>query len=507
MFIPYFLESDRYLSEDMEILVASIIIIVTSVILFFLYRNIAVELRKTKEERLALKAQRDQAKGKIDDTKEHLFVDEKKPKKITGTIYEQIDQTLAYEKEGTVSALFYLNLDGFKSVVEKIGSDEANKAIKEIAARLKKVGEKKHLAGSWKDDVFLFYYPGPIDNNLIRDMASKIQEAVSIPLKKTQDILTTSIGIAVFPYDGIRASQLVKNAEVALYVAKKQGKNQFAMYSAELLEAEQFNMSYYQEIKKSIQNEEFILYYQPIVDVKTGKIIGFESLLRWNHPTMGVLPPGKFLNVMDLTGDITWFGTWGFERVVKQLVAWKKLFRIRDIFISINLSPKQLMMDGLARTFFDIIRKYELDTESICFEIIDYYTVIRNPIAASNLHEFRRYGFRVAMDDLGENFELIQDMDKIVANMIKISREDVLKVSRGEEGSDKIMRTISLAISKQKVVVTEGIEDERMISEFAALQVRFMQGYYFSQPKSTEETQAMLKTPPWNMHSFSKLIK
>ncbi len=131
LFISYFLESDRYLSEDMEILVASIIIIITSVILFFLYRNIAIELRKTKEERMALKAQREQAKSQTEDTKEHLFVDGKKPKKISGSIYEQIDQTLAYEKEGTVSALFYLNLDGFKSVVEKIGPDEANKAIKD----------------------------------------------------------------------------------------------------------------------------------------------------------------------------------------------------------------------------------------------------------------------------------------------------------------------------------------------------------------------------------------
>ena len=502
-----FLQGDRYLSQDMEILVASIIIVITSIALFFLYRNVIKELKKSKEERMALKQKEAFEKADQEDSKEHLFTDTKKVKKASGSILDQVDYALAMETEGTVSALFYLNLDNFASVVEKIGEDEANKAIKEITQRLKKLGEKKHLAGNWKEDIFLYYYPGPIDHNLINEMANQLLEQVSIPLKKSGEILTTSIGITVFPYDGITAQALVKNAEVAVYVAKKQGKNQFAMYSAELLEAEQFNVTYYQEIKKSIQNEEFILYYQPIVDVKTGKIIGFESLLRWNHPTMGVLPPGKFLNVMDLTGDITWFGTWGFERVVKQLVAWKKLFRIRDMFISINLSPKQLMMDHLARRFFDIIRKYELDTESICLEIIDYYTVIKHPIASSNLAEFRRYGFRVAIDDLGENFELVNDLDKVPANIIKISRDDILRVVRNEESSEKIVRVISQAIAKQKVVISEGIEDDAMVQSLSSYQVRFMQGYFFSAAKSTEEATAMLKNPPWNMHSFSKIIK
>jgi diguanylate cyclase (GGDEF)-like protein len=506
--IVFFL-TGNYLSEDIEILVAVIIILVTSVVLFFLYRNVVSELRKFKEERIAFKKDKEAASGnKDEESVEHLF--EKKdraPKKFTGDIFQQLDQTLQYEKEGMVSALFYLNLDNFKSSVEKMGGDVANKAIKEIAQRLKKVGEKKHLSGNWKEDIFLYYYPGPIDNELIKQMANQLMTAVSAPLKSTTELLTTSMGIALFPYDGINASQLVKNAEVALYVAKKQGKNQFALYSAELLESEQFNVTYYQEIKRSIQNEEFILYYQPMVDVKTGKIIAFESLLRWNHPTLGVLPPSKFLNVMDLTGDITWFGSWGFERVVKQYVQWKKLFRIRDLFISINLSPKQLMMDGLARTFFDIVRKNEFDTESFCLEIIDYYTVVRNPIALHNMNEFRRYGFRVAMDDLGDQYELLTDMDRVIANIIKINREDILKIVNGSEGSDKVLRTIGLATQKQKVVIAEGIEDERMVQMLSTHGVRFMQGYYFSPPKSTDEAQAMLKTPPWGMHSFSKLTK
>ncbi len=222
---------------------------------------------------------------------------------------------------------------------------------------------------------------------------------------------------------------------------------------------------------------------------------------------MGVLPPSKFLNVMDLTGDITWFGSWGFERVVKQYVQWKNLYRIRDMFISINLSPKQLMMDGLAKTFFDIVRKNEFDTEAFCLEIIDFYTVVKSPIAVHNLQEFRRYGFRLAVDDLGDNFELIADMDRLIANIVKINREDMMKIENNFEEAEQILRVITAAIAKQKVVIVEGIENEAMISLLAAQQVRFMQGYYFGAPKSTEETQKLLKNPPWGMNSFSKLIR
>jgi len=319
--------------------------------------------------------------------------------------------------------------------------------------------------------------------------------------------ITTSIGIVIFPYDGISASHLIKNGEIALYVSKKEGKNRYYLYSQDLIEKEQFNIGYYQEIKRSISNDEFLLYYQPIIDIKTGKIIGLESLLRWNHPVMGILPPGKFLNVMDLTGDITWFGTWGFERIVKQYVEWKKLYRIRDLFISTNLSPKQLMVESLAKSFFDIVKKYEFNAESFCLEINDYYTIVKNPIAMANLAEFRKYGFRIAIDDLGDQFEIIKDMESIKASIIKISREDTLKVMNGFEETEKIIRSIQMAIQKQKVVIAEGIENEEMIKKMISLDIRFLQGYYFSVPKSIVEIGELLQNPPWDMDTFDRFFQ
>jgi len=315
------------------------------------------------------------------------------------------------------------------------------------------------------------------------------------------------LGVCLFPYDGITAENLLKNAEIAVYVAKKESKNRFYMYSENLIEKEQFNVEYYKQIKKSIENDEFLLYYQPIVDVRTGKIIGLESLLRWQHPTLGILSPGKFLNVMDLTGDITWFGIWGFEKVTEQYSAWKKNIKLGDFFISINLGPKQLYVEGLARQYFEIAGKHGLSTENFCLEILDFYSITHNDIAQNNLKEFRRFGFRLAIDDVGPDFAIINDMPKISATIIKLSRGNLLLMGTDDVDKERIERVISAARSHQKIIIAEGIEEENTIRMLNKYDIRFMQGYYFSEPISVEQAQKMIHKSPWDMNSFNHLIK
>jgi len=495
-----------YPGETWELVAAIVIIFMTCLVLYFLFKNVMKEIKKEKNDRKLLKTKQDE--GENASNKQAKLISEsktisKKSKDIVGLI----DQEIRHTKEGAISVLFFMNLDNFRFIVDKYDQKEVDKIILEIEKRLKRTQSKSSICGHYEDDIFICYLSGKIDNDVIQRSAQELLLMVSEPLKSVAENITTSIGIVVFPYDGINATQLIKNAEIALYVSKKEGKNRFALYSEDLIEKEQFNINYYQEIKKSISHDEFLLYYQPIVDIKTGKIIGLESLLRWNHPTMGILPPGKFLNVMDLTGDITWFGTWGFEKVVSQYVNWKKQFRVKDVFISINLSPKQLMVQNLAKSFFDIVKKHEVTTEIFCLEILDYYTIIKNPIAIHNLGEFRKFGFRIAIDDLGDQFELVTDMDSIQATIIKISREDVLKIMNDFPESDQIQRVIQFAMKKQKIVIAEGIEDEIMIQKIADLDVRFLQGYFFSPPKSTEDVTQMLKKSPWDMNTFDKFYK
>lgn len=489
-------------ADAFELVVAAVLVILVSIAVFFLYRNLAKEFRELKRAKQAM-VQR--LEGLEDEEEEEDELDTKALK--NAGLFTQINEAIKKTTEGQLACLYSIDLDDFRHVHEAYNAKEIQKIDNEIVKRLKKYGGKQAITGHLDEDTFLFYFQGTVDAETMSKIGEDLLGIINDPIKLIDTRLTASIGLVVFPYDGISAEHLYKNAQVAVYVAKKAGKNQMHMFSEDLIDSEQYNVQYYQEIKKSISNDEFLLYYQTIVDVKTGKIIGLESLLRWNHPKKGILPPGKFLNVMELTGDITWFGTWGFEKTVKQYKDWISQARIRDLFISTNLSPKQLETPGLADQFLSITKKYGLSPELFCMEIINFYQILEDKVALKNIDQFRKYGFRIAVDDMGENFRIVSDMQKIPAGIVKLTRNHILHIMDNGENTGYYKRVIKEAIDKSKLVVAEGIETEEMIAEIFNLGIRFMQGYYFNQPKSVIEIEKMVMKSPWNMDSFSHLIE
>lgn len=488
-------------AKPYEIVVAVLLVIISTAALFFLYHNVVKSLRENRKEKQAIN--KDQQK----ESKISLFKNKKNPILEVYNIKDKINKDILNTKEGDLRILFSIDIDDFRPIAEEYEQKQLDKMIKEIEKRLDKLSEESHISGHIEKDKFVYYYIGEVTNELIVQVAQDLLMTIHEPLKVDDVQVTASIGVCVFPYDGIDADGLLKNAELAVYVAKKEGKAKYNLYSADMIEKERFNISYYQEIKDAIENDQFLLYYQPMVDVRTGKIIGLESLLRWNHPEMGVLPPSKFLNVMDLTGDITWFGMWGFERVVQKYSEWLREFRIRQLFISINLSPKQLFIEDLASKFYDVTTKYSMKPDNFTLEILDYYTIDRNEIAMRNLHEFKKYGFRVAIDDHGDDFELINDMPNIVANIIKIPRHDTLMIMDEDPISEQIKKLIDVAFQNHKVVITEGIENTNMIMKLSEWNIRFMQGYHFSEPVEVEKAKEMVRKSPWKMDSFSQYLK
>jgi diguanylate cyclase (GGDEF)-like protein len=494
-----FLESTVGRARPYEIVVAILLVIISSVALFFLYKNVSKHLIKSKKDQQAMSMNQEvQPSGE----KKEFRLFSRNKDVHTSDLKGRINYDILKSEEGDLRVLYSIDIDDFRTYVEKFDQKALDKITNEIEKRLVKYADKRDVAGHLGKDRFVYYYTGECNSETITKTAEDLLALINEPLK-TEDIqLTASMGVCVFPYDGIDADGLIKNADLAVYVAKKEGKARYNLYSEDMIEKERFNISYYEEIKNAIDNDEFLLYYQPIVDVKTGKIIGLESLLRWNHPEMGILPPGKFLNVMDLTGDITWFGMWGFERVVKKYNDWLKEFRIRQLFISINLSPKQLLIEDLARKFYDVTTKYSMKPDNFAFEVLDYFTVNRNEIAMNNLHEFRRYGFRVAIDDNGDNFEVVNHMEDIVANIYKLPRNDLLMVMDDDPITEDIMRVIKAAKDNHKIVIAEGIENTEMLKKMSDWGIRFMQGYYFSEPVDVDKAKEMVKKSPWNLDSF-----
>lgn len=494
--------------QAFEIVTTALIVIMTIVALVFLYRNLSKEIQEFRRNRQAMIEREERllsGEKEEESEPEDLDVESKEFKNLG--LLQQINNHIERSKEGTLSALYNIDIDDFRRIAEDYQEKDIVKIKNELVKKLKKYGGKNAITGSLDSDTFLFYYFGEIGAENMNEVGEGLLKILREPIKVGNVKLTASVGVVVFPYDGINAEQLYKNSEVAVYVAKKSGKDKLHMYSEDLIDSEQDNINYYQEIKKSISNDEFLLYYQTIVDVKTGKIIGLESLLRWNHPKKGILPPSRFLNVMELTGDITWFGTWGFEKTVKQYKDWVTKTRIGDLFISTNLSPKQLEVDGLSKQFFDITKKYGLSPEMFCLELNNYYEVLQNKTAMKNITEFRKYGFRTAVDDYGPNFEIIGDMSRVLGSIIKITRNQVLHIMDNGENSHMLTRVINEAKEKSKIVIAEGLENEEMIKKIYDLGIRFMQGYYFNQPKSVIEIEKMIMKSPWNMNSFQHIIE
>jgi predicted signal transduction protein with EAL and GGDEF domain len=492
-------------AQAFEIVTAVVLVIVTIVALFFLYRNLSREIKEYRRNRDAMLERDERLQNGEEEAEDDLDLESKEFKDLH--LFMQINSAIDRAGEGSLSALYSIDIDDFRNVCENNSEKDIAKIKNELSKRLKKFGGKNSIAGHLDDDSFLFYYFGKIDAESLSTIGDGLLKTIREPIKTGNVKLTASVGVVVFPYDGISAELLYRNAQIGVYVAKKSGKNQLHMYSEDLIDSEQYNSKYYQEIKKSISKDEFLLYYQTIVDVKTGKIIGLESLLRWNHPTKGILAPSKFINVMELTGDITWFGTWGFEKTVKQYKDWVSKTRVGDLFISTNLSPKQLEVEGLAKQFFDIAKKYGLSPELFCLELNNYYDIASTKKAIQNMANFRKYGFRISIDDVGPNFEIAADMGRIPAGIVKLTRNNVLHIMDEGENVGFLKRVIKEAKDKSKIIVAEGLENEEMIKKVYDLGIRFMQGYYFNKPKSVIEIEKMIMKSPWNMSSFQNIIE
>ncbi|QWC00385.1 GGDEF domain-containing phosphodiesterase [Mycoplasmatota bacterium] len=468
--------------QSYEIVVAVVIIVLTVVVLFFLYKNVMNALRENKKEK-------------------HLLNNGNILNDILNTeIISDINHDILIAHEDAIRVFYNIDIDNFSYFTNIYKAKDIKKIYNEIENRLMNKADGQHLVSHLKKDKFIFYYKGHVESQTIKDVADDLLKMISEKPFNLDDIkLTVSIGISVFPEDARTAEALLDKSNLALHLAQKQGHNRYYQYSEEQIEKEKLNIDYYQDIKKSIENHEFILYYQPIVDIETGHMIGMESLLRWNHPEMGVLVPSKFLKEMDVTGNITWFALWGFERVVCIYKKWSEDLKIKDLFLSINLSPKQLYIENLADRFHEILEKYGLEAKNFVFEVLEYYTVLDNEVGKQNISNLRHLGFKVAIDETGDDFQLIDEMKTVEADIIKIPRMYLQVMLKEDSLVENIESLIKVSKENNKLVIIEGVETEDTLNKIKNKNLRYVQGYYFSQPVDIEDAKKMLKKVPWKI--------
>ncbi len=387
-------------------------------------------------------------------------------------------------------SLLYVDLDKFGNVFETLGKRNCNIIVKDLCKKIMNNLPNRVEFSRTSDDEFVIFLKGDYSKNEVTTIAKNIIKLVNEPIKLFGDetvTLTCSVGIAFYPLHGSTVKQLKESLNIAMYLCKREGGNKFKIYSHDNSDVESENLKYYEQIKDGIKNNEFSLYFQPMVDYKEKKIFGIEGLLRWNHPELGILSPYKFINIMEQSGDIYWVGLWGLETLIKQYLELVKIASHEEFVMSLNLSPKQLSDPTLPTEFSKILKKYNIRRSCIVLEIEEFALYEKHDIIKNNIKALINLGFIIAVDGFGLDYEAIKHLESMDINIVKLDKQYL------DTETDEFLkqRFINLLVEysqrTNKIIVGEGIETEDDLNQACKFGLTKFQGYYFGKPMDSKQ--------------------
>ena len=404
---------------------------------------------------------------------------------------EMIKHKYDIARDDTHFTVMLLKIDDIEKMKTSLGERQTAKIKQTIKDRLIRVIPHGSKICDYDDDRIALYIEEHMDNTGITSIATftitECNKTITL-LTRAKLVVNVNIGIVSNNEFSPKAVDMLQNLEIALANSMKGGLNKFSIYSEELAEMQTEEYKQYQEIKEAIAQHQFTLYYQPIFDVKAEKIIAFESLVRWNHPTLGVLAPDKFLPIMEQTGDIDWIGSWAFDEMLRRETKYMKEHPSeQDIVFSINLSPKQLMYPHLAEEFRKIYKHYRVPAKNICMEIVEFAIFDKVPEVSSNILKLQQMGFKIAVDDFGLEMSSLKMLEDIQFDWVKLDRKFIEQAQDDFLIGGVVETLVGFAERKQFAIVAEGVEDEVIRDYIKDLKIGYGQGYFYGKPLPPED--------------------
>ena len=388
------------------------------------------------------------------------------------------------DKFGALS-LLYIDIDGFGDLNEIFGRDACDQLLKEVANRILRVLPYKASLCKYQNDEFLVFIKDEDNNNKLEKIAQQITDIIDMPYQVTQSEvieMTASTGVVSYPNAGSTFEELYNNLLLTTYVSKRDGGNKYTNFYASIIEEEKENMLYFQEVKHAILNKEFVLYYQPIVNLNEKTLFGAEALMRWNHPTKGVQAPSTFLKVLEQSGDIKWVGEWGIETMIRIHNIMAERFPAFPVKFSLNLSTKQLLDSNLANKFIDIMGKNNAKPEHYMLEISDFMVMEKIAVIRANIFKLRDYGFKIAVDGFELDGQSVQAIQKSPIDVIKLGRSFLKDIENNFMKEKLLQILVKYATDNNKTLVSEGIETAEIGKYVKSQHISLGQGYYFAKP-------------------------
>lgn len=377
-------------------------------------------------------------------------------------------------------ALLFIDLDGFKTINDTLGHSIGDELLIEVTRRLKASLRQNDIAIRMGGDEFLVIADGLRTAEAAAPLCRKLLSAVAEPIETSigQTVrITASIGIALFPEHADSADELIRAADTAMYEAKENGRNGHAIFSRNLANRALERMQLEQGLRNAIGNHELELQWQPVVDMRDGRIIGAEALLRWNHPVSGRVSPERFIPVAEETGMILDIGDWVLAQACRHATAWvaEGLDFQR---LAINVSAKQLQQEGFAERVLRSLLKHKLSPAMLEIELTES-SLQRGELVQQSLHRLRAMGIQLALDDFGTGFSSLSMLKYLPLDRLKIDRSFIRDIS-SDPNDMAIARTIAAMASTLGLAVTaEGVETENQRSILLGLSVREAQGWLY----------------------------
>ncbi|MEN6420736.1 MAG: EAL domain-containing protein, partial [Smithella sp.] len=380
-------------------------------------------------------------------------------------------------------AVFFIDLDRFKTINDSLGHDAGDKLLKEMALRFKQSLRTADVVGRLAGDEFIILIEDFNDLKQVETLAHKILATVIKPmvLMGEECRVTASIGISIYPKDGEDEQSLMKNADVAMYFAKEEGKNIFQFYSKNIQSIANEKMSIETNLRRALERNEFFLNYQAKLDLKTGKITGVEALLRWQNPYLGSVTPLQFIPVAEETGLIIPIGRWVLKTACAQNAAWQKQ-GLPPVCMAVNISLRQLMDENLLSDIRCALRETGLASNRLELEITESM-VMHNPARLIPLlAKIKEMGVRLAIDDFGTGYSSLAQLKNFPVDTLKVDRSFIRNIPQDTENKAITEAIINMGKTLSLVVVAEGVETQEEESFLKEKVCDEMQGFYFSRP-------------------------
>ncbi len=392
---------------------------------------------------------------------------------------------------GKKLALLFLDLDGFKEVNDSLGHDVGDMLLQHVANRLAGCVRESDTIARLGGDEFIIILNDVVDTTVVGSIAQKIIDTLAAPylLRSHPVYVSASVGITLYPDDGETNEVLLKNADQAMYTAKKEGRNRYYYFTSAMQEQVNRRTRIISELRLALTSNQFHVVYQPMVELRTGRIVKAEALVRWHHPLDGLISPALFIPIAEEAGLIAALGNVVFRDAVRMA---KRFIAVQpDFMVSINKSPAQF--DSKDHSWLDILAEEKLPGSNFAVEITEGMLLDMRPAVQEQLRTLRAAGLTVALDDFGTGYSSLAYLKKFDISYLKIDQSFIRNLVRGGEDHALCDAMITMAHRLGMRVIAEGVETEMQRGILLELGCDFGQGYLFAAPMTGEDVAELLK--------------